>query len=274
LKQSKQGEWVLKMFCGNRKAPFGLLNALRSNICLGRRQACEIGVLFGLAFFVWMPLKVKRVFAKREKSYKTGDNTMDLTPPMFDGSISLEKAIKQRRTIRSFRDKPITIKQFSQILWAAQGITDDGGFKRASPSAGALYPLDIWTVVGRNAVENLDMGVYHYKPRDHSIKKATDRDLRKDVAIASLSQMWMAKAPVLFVITAEYARVTIKYGDRGIRYAQMEVGHSCQNIFLQCQTMGLSAGIVGAFHDRKVAKIVGVAKNHEPLIIMPVGWQA
>ena len=199
---------------------------------------------------------------------------MNLTQPALDGSISLEKAIEQRRTIRSFGHKPIAIQQLSQILWAAQGITGLRAFGRAAPSAGALYPLDVYVVMGKNSIEDLDSGVYHYNPRGHSIRKIAGGDRRKDVAIASLRQMWMAKAPVLFVITAEYGRITIKYGNRGIRYAHVEVGHVGQNIFLQCQTLGLSAGIVGAFHDSDVAKIVRANKDHEPLIIMPVGWQA
>ena len=199
---------------------------------------------------------------------------MNLKQPVLDGSISLEKAIKQRRTIRSFGYQPITFQQLSQILWAAQGITGVSDFGRAAPSAGALYPLDVYTVVGKNSIETLDSGVYHYNPRGHSIRKVADEDRRKDIAIASLRQMWMGEAPVLIVLTAEYHRINIKYGNRGIRYAHMEVGHVGQNIFLQCQALGLSAGIVGAFHDREVAKILRANKDHEPLIIIPVGWQA
>jgi len=197
---------------------------------------------------------------------------MSLTQPLLDGDMSLEKAIKKRRTIRSYRDEPVTEKQFSQILWAAQGITEDSGFKRAAPSGGALYPVDIYAVVGRNGVKGLTAGVYRYKPNNHSVTKVIDGDGRKDLAIASLSQMWMAEAAVLFVVTAEYDRITVKYGNRGIRYALIEVGHVGQNIFLQCQTLGLAAGIVGAFNDRHVSRIIGAEKKHEPLLIMPVGW--
>jgi SagB-type dehydrogenase family enzyme len=198
---------------------------------------------------------------------------MNLEQPLLDGSISLEKTIEQRRTNRSFENKPMAIQQLSQILWAAQGITGVSGFGRSAPSAGALYPLDVYAVIGKKSIEVLDCGVYHYSPRGHSIRKVADEDRRKDIAIASLRQMWIAEAPVLFVITAEYRRITVKYGNRGIRYAHMEVGHVGQNIFLQCQALGLTAGIVGAFHDKEVAKIVRANKDHEPLIIMPVGWR-
>ena len=262
------------MFSKEEKVCFRFLNVLRSHARLSRRQVCQVGALCGLTFLTSRPFKAKHAFAKREKPYKAGEKAMNLTQPVLDGSFSLEKAIEQRRTMRSFGPKPIAIQQLSQILWAAQGITGLRGFGRAAPSTGALYPLDVYAVIGKNSVEDLDAAVYHYNPRGHSIRKIAEGDRRNDVAIASLRQMWMAAAPVLFVITAEYDRITIKYGDRGIRYAHMEVGHVGQNIFLQCQTLGLSAGIVGAFHDRDVAIIVSVNKDHEPLIIMPVGWQA
>jgi SagB-type dehydrogenase family enzyme len=192
---------------------------------------------------------------------------------MLDGNVSVEKAIKQRRTIRAFSNEPVTLAQLSQILWAAQGITDDRGLKRAAPSGGALYPIDVYVVVGQHGVQGLARGVYRYDPPRHSMEKVVDADARQDVAVAALRQMWMAPAPVILVLTAEYRRITIKYGERGKRYAMIEVGHIGQNIFLQCEALGLAAGIVGAFYDNEVAKAVNAQKNHEPLIIMPLGWK-
>ena len=196
---------------------------------------------------------------------------MRLPDPMLDGSASLERTVHQRRTIRSFEGKALTLEQFSQLLWAAQGITETGGFKRAAPSAGALYPMDIYGAVGRDCIEKLDPGVYHYEPADHSISLVQEGDVRRDIAIASLGQMWMAYAPVTVVITAEYSRIMVKYGQRGIRYAMIEAGHIGQNIFLQSEAMGLAAGIVGAFEDQKVIQVMGIKETHEPLLIMPVG---
>ncbi|MBW1863689.1 MAG: nitroreductase family protein, partial [Deltaproteobacteria bacterium] len=88
---------------------------------------------------------------------------------------------------------------------------------------------------------------------------------------ASLQQMWMAGAPVNFVITAEYSRIRSKYGERGIRYAMVEAGHVGQNLFLQAEALGLKAGIVGAFEDMKVINVLGIPREHEPLLIMPIG---
>lgn len=198
---------------------------------------------------------------------------MRLPAPQLDGGVSLEKAIRVRRTIRAFDGRALSLKQISQLLWSAQGITEPGGFKRAAPSAGALYPMDIYAVVGAGCVEGLDPGVYRYEPEGHSISPGRGEDARGDVANASLWQTWMAQAPLSLVITAEYSRIMGKYGQRGIRYAMIEAGHIGQNIFLQAQAMGLAAGIVGAFEDDKLIRVMGIKKTHEPLLIMPVGYK-
>ncbi len=198
---------------------------------------------------------------------------MRLPDPLLDGAMSLERAVYQRRTIRSFDGKALTVGQFSQLLWAAQGITEKRGFKRAAPSAGALYPMDIYGAVGRDCIEGLDPGVYRYEPDDHAVSLIQAEDVRRDIAVASLAQMWMAHAPLTLVITAEYRRIEVKYGRRGIRYAMIEAGHIGQNIFLQCQAMELAAGIVGAFDDQEVIRVTGIKEAHEPLLIMPVGYR-
>ena len=197
---------------------------------------------------------------------------MQLPDPMLDGDLSVERAINTRRTVRSFDSKALALKQLSQLLWAAQGITETGGFKRAAPSAGALYPMDVYAVIGRDCIEKLGPGVYHYGPADRTLSLVQEGDRRRDVAEASLWQMWMADAPLTLVITAEYSRIMGKYRQRGVRYAMIEAGHIGQNIFLQCQGMGLEAGIVGAFEDREVIQVMGIKKTHEPLLIMPVGY--
>jgi SagB-type dehydrogenase family enzyme len=204
---------------------------------------------------------------------KKGHASIPLPKPSLDGKVSVEKAIKQRRTIRDFQERTLSLDHLSQLLWSAQGITDSTRGRRAAASGGALYPLDIYVLIGESGVEKMEAGVYHYSPNEHSVSPMAKRDRRRDIASASLSQMWMAKAPVIFVITAEYKRITGKYGERGIRYALIEVGHVAQNLFLQAEALELGAGIVGAFNDSEVSKVVGVPAEHEPLLIMPVGYK-
>ena len=217
---------------------------------------------FLISFFVVVLLGIKIGYA-----------SIPLPKPSSDGKLSLEKAIKGRRTLREFKDRVLSLNHLSQLLWAAQGMTDPIEMKRAVPSAGALYPLDIYVIVGEKGVKGMETGVYHYLPRTHEILPIAKGDLRKEVASASLRQTWMTQAPIIFIITAEYKRNTWKYGERGIRYALIEVGHAGQNLFLQAEALGLGAGIVGAFNDLEVSKVAGLPPKHEPLLIMPVGYK-
>jgi len=197
---------------------------------------------------------------------------ISLPPPMLKGVVSLEETIKSRRSRRSFRDRPLTLDQVSQLLWAAQAITEDGGFKRAAPSAGATYPLDVYLLVGDKRVNGIQAGVYHYLIRDHSLKLLIGGDFRQALAKACLSQMFIASAPITIALSAEYARTTRRYGERGIGYVHMEVGHVGQNIYLQAEALGLGTVAIGAFSDHEVSRVLRLPAKHEPLYIMPVGY--
>ncbi len=189
-----------------------------------------------LTAFLLMPF-----FSIKKAMARNGDGTngrmerqMNLPKPRFKGEISVEQAIKHRRTIRSYLSKPLTLEQLSQIFWAAQGITEDRGYKRSAPSGGALYPMDIYSVVGDDGVKGLKAGIYHYDSQKHSALLITEGDFREDLARTALSQMWMARAPLNLVITAEYSRITSKYGSRGERYAMIEAGcRSADYLFLK-----------------------------------------
>ncbi|MGA1843818.1 MAG: SagB/ThcOx family dehydrogenase [bacterium] len=195
-----------------------------------------------------------------------------LPSPALTGTVSVEEAIKARRTRRNFSPDPLSMEEWGQILWAAQGITSEGGMgMRAAPSAGALYPLDIYLIAGEGGTGSLSAGVYHYEPLQHALMRLSSEDMRKKVAEASLYQGWMAEAPGMILIAVEYARITGKYKERGIRYAHFEAGHVAQNCFLQAESLGLHVGIVGAFEDETMKKILPLPKGHEPLLILPVG---
>jgi len=197
---------------------------------------------------------------------------ISLPAPHEKGRVSLEEAIAARRTVRSFSPQALTDEQLSQLLWATWGVIDPREGRKAIPSAGALYPLEVYVAVGADGVRGLEEGVYRYLSEEHSLERIASGDRRREVAEASLWQMWMASAPVIFVIAAEYGRTTRKYGDRGVRYVLMEVGHAAQNLFLESVALGLGAGIVGAFYDDKVAEVLSLPERHEPLLIMPVGY--
>ena len=172
--------------------------------------------------------------------------TIELPTPRQDGAFSLEHALRQRRSVQDFRNVPITLSQLSQLLWAAQGITDSRGF-RTAPSAGALYPLEVYVLVGD--VKGLSTGVYNYQPDDHKLIRTASDDRRKQMERAAWNQDWVSENAVLIVFASVDSRTTRKYGRRGVRYVHIEVGHAAQNVLLQARALGLGATVVGAFAD-------------------------
>jgi len=194
-----------------------------------------------------------------------------LPAPRLKGEMSLEEAISGRRSRREFRASPLTLEQVSQILWAAQGITNGEG-RRAAPSAGALYALDLYVAVGGQGAGGLAEGVYHYYPQGHALERTFEGDVRQTLARLAKEQMFIAAAPVILVITGEYERTSGKYGDRATRYVHMEAGHAAQNVYLQAEALGLGTVVAGSFQDEAVSQALGLPAGHRPLYIMPVGY--
>lgn len=194
--------------------------------------------------------------------------TVQLPKPELDSSVSLERCLSGRRSIRNFPHHPLSIADVSQLLWAAQGITSPEGF-RTAPSAGALYPLSVYAVAG--SVENIDPGVYRYNPGKHRLTRTVNSDRRRELTRAALGQQSIYSAPVSLVIAAVYEKTTRKYGQRGIRYVHMDAGHAAQNVCLQAYSLKLGTVPVGAFDDREVALILQLDPDEVPLYILPIG---
>ena len=191
-----------------------------------------------------------------------------LPPPAMNRQLTVEAAIASRRSIREFVPGSVTLEEISQILWAAQGITDPAGY-RAAPSAGALYPLEVLLIAGD--VQSLPAGIYRYSPRAHALDAGAAGDRRAAVAEAALSQRWIADAAAILVLVAVEERTTVKYGRRGIRYVHIEIGHAAQNVYLQASALGLGTTIVGAFDDDGVKDVAGLRREETPFCLLPIG---
>jgi len=177
-----------------------------------------------------------------------------LPSPSQQGQVSLEEAIARRRSIRRFTSEVISQSQLSQILWAAQGITNASRKRRAVPSAGATYPLEIFAVCGENCIEGIGDGIYHYNINSHSLTLHYKGDIRIELARVALDQEFIYQAPLDIIICALYQRTTLRYGSRGERYVHIEVGHAGQNIYLQATALGLATVAIGAFHGEQVRR--------------------
>jgi len=205
-------------------------------------------------------------------SVVSGADLVKLPLPSHQGRMSVEETLQKRRTVRQFAVRSLDLAQVSQLLWAADGVSDPRGL-RTAPSAGATYPLEIYLVVGERGVTGLSPGLYRYHPGAHALELTQPGELRAPVARASLHQSWMAGAPIMVVLAAEFRRCTARYGERGVMYTHLEAGAASQNLFLQAEAQGLAAGIVGAFEDRGLSRALHLPRDHAPLLIMPVGYK-
>jgi SagB-type dehydrogenase family enzyme len=188
---------------------------------------------------------------------------IDLPPPRLKGTLTLEEALAKRRSVRQYSAKALTMDELGQLLWAAQGITHPAGL-RTAPSAGALYPLEVYAVTPD--------GVYLYEPQGHRLALQVPGDVRTALYEAALQQGAVREAPAVIVITAVYERTANKYGEeRSPRYAHLEAGHAAQNILLQAVALNLGAVPIGAFYDDQVKKVLELPGDQQPLYLIPAG---
>ncbi len=206
--------------------------------------------------------------ALRSMKVELHDEKVTLPKIRYQSTISVEQALQKRRTVREFRDLPLALDDLGQLFWAVQGITDRVGF-RTAPSAGALYPLEVYTVAGN--IRGLPTGLYRYIPRGHTVLRIADGDRRPSLVRAAYDQPSIAEAPAVLVLCAVYERVTEKYGERGLRYAHMEAGHAAQNVYLQAVSLHLGTVVLGAFDDVRVAETLTLGEQERPLYLMPIG---
>lgn len=191
------------------------------------------------------------------------EHVIQLPQPERGAGMSLHEALKRRRSVREFTGRILTNEQLSQLLWAAQGITGVGD-GRTAPSAGALYPLEIYVAT--------PTGLFHYEPRAHQLKRWIEGDVRKALSRAALDQSAVSSATAVFVIAAEYARTAQKYGPvRSPRYVHLESGHVAQNLLLEATALGLGSVPVGAFEDEQVQRVLRLPNREVPVYMVAVG---
>ena len=193
---------------------------------------------------------------------------LTLPEPAVSGEVSVEEAIHSRRSVREYSSTALTYDEVGQVLWAAQGITDESGH-RAAPSAGALYPLEVYLVVGQ--VQGLPAGAYQYVPDGHALLPLAQHERREALAAAAGGAPAVRSAPATLVIVGVYERTAAKYGDRAERYVHLEAGHAAENVYLECAALGLGTVSIGAFSDDAVREALDLPTEQTPLYLMPVG---
>ena len=218
------------------------------------------------ATFVFLTVAVFLVCSTVEPAGAKKPKVIDLPEPTLKGTVTVEETLAQRRSVRAFTSEPLTMQEISQLVWAAQGITLPSKGFRTAPSAGALYPIELYIVTAD--------GLYHYVPQGHKLRVLNESDLRGELVRAAGGQSFVRDAAANFVVTAVCDRTTRKYRDRVNRYVHFEVGHVGQNIHLQAVALGLGSVPVGGFREERVKSALSLPPGHEPLYIIPVGHPA
>ena len=208
-----------------------------------------------LALFIAVPVSAEQV--------------INLPKPQVEHSAPLAKVLGARRSVRQFQMRELNLGDVSQLTWATQGITNARGY-RTAPSAGALFPLELYLVVGK--VDSLKPGIYHYLPASHAVEYMVEGDRRKQLSQAALGQQAIRQAPIVFVIAGAKERSARKYGDRAQRYVWIEAGHAGQNLLLQATALGLGSVVIGAFHDKMVQQVLELEDSLAPITLIPAGW--
>ncbi|MFW5687838.1 MAG: SagB/ThcOx family dehydrogenase, partial [Bacteroidota bacterium] len=178
------------------------------------------GVFFFLIFKGITPGKTgANNSTNEEKPIVMEGDKIKLPEASKTGGMSLTEALMLRRSIRSYNNEPLSVAEVSQLLWSAQGITNERGF-RTAPSAGATFPLEMYVM--SNNVTGLEKGVYHYDPFSHTLEPVLMQDVSAELTRASLSQSMVSEAAVVLIFGAVFERTTQRYGERGERYVYNE----------------------------------------------------
>ena len=190
-----------------------------------------------------------------------------LPDPVTAGGEAMRDVMASRRSVRHFTDEKVTLQELSQLLWAAQGVTNTKGW-RTVPSAGAKFPIEIYVVADR--VEGLEPGLYHYRVGAHELALIRSPAEKIDLQRACLNQASVSRAALDLIIMGVVWRVAEKYGEeRSERYVVVEGGAVMEHVSLEAHALGLGSVCVCGLEDDQVQQFVGT--DTLPIAVMPVG---
>ncbi|MDD2902381.1 MAG: SagB/ThcOx family dehydrogenase [Syntrophales bacterium] len=201
--------------------------------------------------------------APRFKEYADAPRRLILDPAPSPAGADLWACLRERRSLRKYRDRHLSLEELTALVWATQGVTQASHpyLLRTAPSAGALYPVETYLAVHR--VSGVDPGIWHLNIIDFALELLTPGDCRRPLVEACLSQQFMGTAAVAFIWTGILNRAMVKYRERAIRYLFLDAGHICQNLMLAATALGLGCCPVGAFFDGEVEQLIQVDGQEE-----------
>jgi len=225
-----------------------------------KRYFPTINLILILAVLILFPLCVMESSALAQ--VKSGGETVKLPPPRYESEVSIEKALLERRSIRSYKEEPLTLNELSQILWAAQGMTEPKKGLRTAPSPRAVYLLQVYVLPGN--VTDLPMGLFQYRPQGHELIKMADGDKKAELFKAA-GQAPIKNAPVALVIAG------LSEKTQNPAWMYLEAGHAAENVYLQAVSLKLGTVAMGGFKEDEVRKALSLPEKERVIYIMPIG---
>ena len=228
------------------------------------KKIAMIAIVIGLAVFL------TAIMALSDSSNQMTADVITLQAPHTDGGMSVEKALLERRSVRSFTNESLTLDEVSQLCWAAQGVTDDKGH-RTSPSAMATYPLEVYLLAGN--VTGLPSGVYHYFPQGHNLTTISLGNKIPELFNSSMGgkEDWRKGSPAVFIVTGVFERINKIPGQDLSRFVYVEAGTASENLLLEVVSLGLGATYTAGFDENKTKEYLGLKSGETPIGILPVG---
>jgi SagB-type dehydrogenase family enzyme len=222
-------------------------------------------ILHLMLIFAWMILMLLPLYGEDQSAFgqdKSRGEAVQLPPPKYESEVSIEKALSERRSIRSYKEEPLTLHELSQILWAAQGITEPKKGLRTAPSARALFLIEVYVLPGN--VKNLTIGAYKYQPQGHELFKIAEGD-KKTELFKAVGQAAIKNAPAVLVFSG------LSEKTQRPAWMYLEAGHAAQNVYLQAVSLKMGGVVMGGFKDENVRKVLNLSEKEQPLYIMPIG---
>jgi nitroreductase len=213
-----------------------------------KKQCVVIFVLIILILFLTpFPVGVSKVFAQDKSA---GMATIKLPQPKYSSDTSVEKALLERRSVRSYKTEPLTIPEIAQVLWAAQGITEPKKGMRTAPSARGMYFIEVYLIAGN--VTNLPAGMYKYGPQGHELIKIAEGKIKN--------------APAVLLIAGKSTEAA-----GNPQWMYLEAGHVSQNVYLQAESLKLGTVTMAGFKVEDVKKALKLPASEQPIYLMCLG---
>lgn len=185
--------------------------------------------------------------------------------------ITLAQAINQRKSLRKYSNKPLSLQELSFMLWATCWVKEyhstiyNEFTRRNVPSAGSRHPMECYLLI--NKAESVQPGLYYYHPLEHTlIKINTSSEIAQEIYQACLEQSMVIEDAVTFIFTAVPYRASWRYQQRAYRYLYVDVGHIGQNVHLAAEAIEAGACMIGAFVDEAMNHCLGIDGEEEFVI--------